>query len=105
MYTDTLREDVKEVNHHGKMRKVEGDDDGDDDMAPVENIIKVSPADLKHRREDKEVEARKQYYQQIARAQKNKEKLRRCKKFGRRDIPTFIIIFVTVYWVFGLSNM
>ena len=102
MYTDTLREEVKEVNHHGKPRKVEADDDG---MAPVEDVVKVSPADLKHRREDKEVAARREYYQQIAKAQKNKDKLRRCKKFGRRDIPTFIITFVTIYWVFGLSNM
>ena len=55
MYTDTLREEVKEVNHHGKPRKVEADDDG---MAPVEDVVKVSPADLKHRREDNEVAAR-----------------------------------------------
>ena len=105
VYTDTLREEVKEVNHHGKPRKVEADDDGDSGMAPVEDVVKVSPLDLRHRREDKEVEARRQYYQQIEKAQKNKDKLRRCKKFGRRDIPTFIITFVIIYWVFGLSNM
>ena len=105
MYTDTLREDVKEVNHHGKPRKVDGDDEKDDDLAPVGNIVTVAPADLKHRREDKEVAARKQFYEEIARAQLNKEKIRRCKQFGRRDIPAVVTVFVITYWAFGLSKM
>ena len=105
VYTDTLREDPKEINHHGKPRDVEEETKDDSKMAPIENVIKVSPADLKHRREDKEVEARRQYYKEIAKIKKNKEKLLRCKRIGRVYIPIFITLFVTSYWVYGLSNM
>ena len=102
---DTLRDDDREINHHGKPRNVGEENKDASEMAPVENIVKVSPADLKHRREDLELEARKKFYKQIGLVQKNKDKLRRCKRIGRVEIPTFIIIFVTVYWMFGLSNM
>ena len=99
-----MREDPKEVNHHGKPREVGDEKDEDATMAPIGKIIKVSPADLRHRREDKEVEARRQYYKELAMVQKNKEKLIRFKKIGRVDIPVFIVLFVTIYWTYGLSN-
>ena len=105
VYTDTLREDPKEINHHGKPRDVEEETRDDSKMATIENVIKVSPADLKHRREDKEVEARRQYYKEIAKIKKNKEKLLRCKGIGHVYIPIFITFLVTIYWVYGLSNM
>ena len=100
-----MREDPKEINHHGKPRDLEKDITEASKMAGIDNIIHVSPADLKHRREDKEVDARRQYYKEIARFQKNQEKLKRCKRLGHSDIPLFIIVFTTIYWVYGLSNM
>ena len=101
---DTLREDDREINHHGKPRNV-GEENEDSGMPPVENTVKVAPADLRHRREDREVEARKNFYKQIKQAQKNKDRLNRCKRIGRIDIPTVIFIFVLLYWVYGLKSM
>ena len=102
---DTLRDEEREINHHGNKLNVGDDNKDGSEMTPVGSIVKVSPADLKHRREDLEVEARKKFYEQIGKGQRNKDKLRRCKRIGRVHIPTFIIIFVMVYWVYGLSNM
>ena len=101
---DTLREDDREINHHGKPRNV-GEENEDSGMPPVENTVKVAPADLRHRREDREVEVRKNFYKQIKQAQKNKDRLNRCKRIGRIDIPTVIFIFVLLYWVYGLRSM
>ena len=104
VYIDTLREDPKEINHHGKPREIDGEKE-DSEITAIENIIKVSPADLRHRREEKEVEARRKYYKQISESKRNKVKLERCKRLGRVDIPIFITPFVIIYWVYGLSNM
>ena len=102
---DTLREDDREINHHGKPRDVGEDNKEDSAMTPVENTVKVAPADLRHRREDREVEARKNFYKQIKQAKKNKDRLIRCKRIGRIEIPTIIFIFVLLYWFYGLRNM
>ena len=102
---DTLRGEEREINHHGKKLNVGDENKDESEMTPVESIVRVSPADLKHRREDLEVEARKKFYEQIGRDQRNKDKLARCKRIGRVHIPIFIIAFVTVYWVFGLISM
>ena len=102
---DTLRGEDREINHHGVPRNI-GEEKGDiTEVTPVEKVNKVASADLRHRREDLEVAARKQFYENISKQNKNKERLVKCKKIGRVYIPTFIISFVIIYWVFGLSQM
>ena len=102
---DTLREEDREINHHGKPRDV-GDKDKDEaELTPVENVVKVSPANLRHRNEAKEVDARRNFYNQIKQAQRNKDKLKRCKRIGRVDIPIVIFVFVLSYWVYGITSM
>ena len=102
---DTLRGEDREVNHHGVMRDVGGNKKDVAEVTPVETINKVSPGDLRHRREDLEVEARKQYYQNIKKSSNNKQKLAKYKRIGRVHIPGVISAFVIVFWVYGLSNM
>ena len=95
---DTLRGEGREINHHGKKIDVS-------EVTPVETINKVSPGDLRHRREDLEVAARKQFYENIKETSTNKQKLAKCKRIGRVHIPGVISTFVIVFWVYGLSNM
>ena len=102
---DTLRGDDREINHHGVMRSVGEEDEKTTEVTPVEKINKVSAMDLRHRREDLEVAARKEFYKKLREGEKNKEKLIKCKKIGRVYIPTVITIFVVIYWGFGLSQM
>ena len=103
---DTLKDDEeREINHHGKPMAVGEESNDDPYLPPVENIVKVSGAELRHRREDRQVAAQKDFYNQIRQAQRNKDRLRRCKRIGKVEIPTIIIIFVLIYWVYGLRNM
>ena len=102
---DTLRTDDREINHHGVPIVVGDDNDGITLVTPVEEVIKVPSANLRHRREDLEVKARKQFYENISKESTNKEKLAMCKRIGRVYIPVIILLFVTIYWVFGLSQM
>ena len=102
---DTLRTDDREINHHGVPIVVGDDNDGITLVTPVEEVIKVPSANLRHRREDLEVKARKQFYENISKEATNKEKLAMCKRIGRVYIPAIILLFVTIYWVFGLSQM
>ena len=102
---DTLRGDDREINHHGVPRNV-GEEEGPiTEVTPVEKVNKVASADLRHRREDLEVAARKQYYENISHHNQNKKRLAKCKKIGRTFIPIIISSFVLIYWVFGLSQM
>ena len=97
---DTLRdEEDREINHHGTTRKVGDEADGSD---PVFNL---SGNDLRHRDEKKELEARKQFYKQMDRKKKNKKQLKFCKKIGKQIIPVVCILFSTVYWTYGLSQL
>ena len=102
---DTLREEDREINHHGVMRDVGGDQNGVTEVTPVETINKISPGDLRHRREDLEVKARKEYYKMIKESSNKKEMLQKCKRIGRVHIPVVIFIFVMLFWIYGLSNM
>ena len=102
---DTLREEDREINHHGVRRDVGGDKNGVSEVTPVETIHKISPGDLRHRREDVEVKARKEYYKMIKNSTNKKEMLAKCKRIGRFHIPVVIITFVTTFWIYGLSNM
>ena len=102
---DTLREEEREINHHGKPRNVGDEENDKSEITPVETVTKVTPANLRHRNEGLEVEARKNFYNQIRQAQKNKDLLKRCKRIGKVDIPIFIFTFVLVYWGYGLRSM
>ena len=99
---DTLRSEDREINHHGVKREVGEDKSAKEGLPSVEI---VSPSDLRHRREDKEVEARKKYYDGIKNSLKKKERLAKCKKIGRVYIPIFIITFVCIFWGYGLSQI
>ena len=94
---DSLREEDRSINHHGTTLSTgEGS-----------NAIQVRPAesDLVARREDVEVDARKRLYEQIEKANRNKNKLARCKKVGHVYIPAVVLVFAFVYWGYGLSQM
>ena len=102
---DTLRE-TEEINHHGKPRDVGGSDKDESGLTPVEvTSNKVLQKDLRHRREDLEVDARREFYKQIAESKRNNKRLSQFKRVGRVHIPTFLVAFVAVYWAYGLSMM
>ena len=95
---DTLRDDEdREINHHGTVRKV-----GEEEEDPV---FSFSGNDLRHRDEKKELEARKDFYRQMDRKKKNQKQLKFCKKIGKQIIPAICIVFATIYWSYGLSQL
>ena len=94
---DSLREEDRGINHHGTILSTgEGS-----------NAIQVRPADsdLIARREDVEVDARKKLYEQIEKVNKNKNKLARCKNIGHVYLQAVVVVFSSVYWGYGLSQM
>ena len=102
---DTLRGDDRQINHHGVMRDVGGDEKGVTEVTPVEPVNNISPGDLRHRREDLEVKARKQYYEILKKSSNNKKMLARCKRIRIFHIPGVINTLVIICWTYGLSNM
>ena len=94
---DTLREEDRSINHHGKTMSTGGST----------NAIQVRPlnTELVDRREDVELEARKRLYKQIAESNQNKAKLATCKRVGHVYIPAVVMVFAAVYWGYGLAQM
>ena len=96
---DVLRgEEDREVNHHGTTRTVGGGTGGN-------VVLPFSGSELRHRDEQKELKARKEYYKQIKQKEKNKSTLNFCKKIGKQIIPTVCILFAVFYWSYGLSQL
>ena len=97
---DTLRGDEdREINHHGTVRKV-GEEEADTDA-----VLSISGRNLRHRDEKKELEARKEYYEHIKQKQRNEKQLKFCKKIGKQIIPTICLVFASVYWLYGISQL
>ena len=123
-YIDRLRNDEdREVNHHGKTIKPEGNEDmdGEEDKIDMEvsnisqKITQVVPADsptminldLVSRNEKTQVRALKRLYSQLEvdiRRTKNETKLKRCMRFAIVYNPIACLIFVSVYWILGLKH-
>ena len=102
---DSLRDDEeREINHHGeKINAVERSDEMI--FETLRSTPDVSPNDLKHRREDVEVKARKAFYAQMEKTENNKKKILACKKIGRFYIPLIVLCFTLCFWIFGLSQI
>ena len=97
---DTLRGDEdREINHHGTARKV------GEEMNNSDTVLPFSENDLRHREEKKELEARKAFYDHMKQKERNEEQLKFCKKIGKQFIPTICLIFASVYWLYGLSQL
>ena len=97
---DTLRGDEDhEVKHHGTVRTVAEKADGHDPVVPF------AGSNLRHRDEQKEVNARKEYYKHIKQKQMNKKTMKFCKKLGKKIIPTDCILFTIICWSYGLSQL
>ena len=97
---DILRDDEdREINHHGTVRKVGEEADGSDPVLPF------SEKDLRHRNEKKELDARKEYYRQMDKKNRNLKQLKFCRKIGKQTIPTICILFASVYWTYGFSQL
>ena len=94
---DQLKEDDREINHHGTKISV-GEASNNEHVRPAHSAL-VS------RREDVEVEAKRQLYEQINQSNKNKKALAECKRIGRVYIPAVALTFSGVYWGYGLSQM
>merc|ERR1712228_704912 len=94
-YKDCLREEEREVNHHGRVRKI-GDEDEDYEENEVE-IMKnnwmgnTGQLDLISRREDVQVAALKEHYRNLA---ANEKKLERADYVGFTVIPTIAGCFI-----------
>ena len=121
-YKDMLREEEnREVNHHGRVRKLGEDDDanGTDasaspDKQEVNNWVGVdNPAmsmsqqkltDLKlnlvSRHEDVQVDALREYYDTLVPT--SEKKLARADFLGLTVIPVIAISFVVCYWIIGI---
>ena len=80
----------REVNHHGQTKTVQ--------VEPAESHLSLIA-----RNEIEELKARKQFYANLQK--RNKEKLIKCKIFGQIILPILILGFSLVYWLNGMSNM
>ena len=97
---DTLRgDDDREVNHHGTVRTVAEKADG------IDPVVPLTGSNLRHRDEQKEVNARKEFYKHIKRKEMNKKTMKFCKKLGKKIIPTVCILFTIICWSYGLSQL
>ena len=94
---DSLKEEDREINRHGSKLNTRDS----------KNAIHVKPAvnTLIARREDVEVQARKELYERILQTNKSKARLATLKKVGRVYIHAVVGGFSTVYWGYGLSHM
>ena len=121
-YKDMLREEEnREVNHHGRVRKLgeENDADGTDasaspDKQEVNNWVEVDNAaismsqkkltDLKlnlvSRHEDVQVDALREYYDIMVPT--SEKQLARADFLGLTVIPVVAISFVVCYWIIGI---
>ena len=80
----------REVNHHGQTKTVQ--------VEPAESHLSLIA-----RNEIEELKARKQFYANLQK--RNKEKLIKCKIFGQIILPILILGFSLVYWLNGISTM
>ena len=90
--------DERSINHHGVERPV-----GDQQT----NVVKVKPAASKliSRNEKVEYEARKELYNGLEQSRKVLQKIDNLVFVGKVIVPTFIILFSSLYFWYGLSRM
>ena len=119
-YKDALREEEREVNHHGRVRKLGNDDSEENDTKEnadtVKNInnwvgeqaedndqkMKQLKLDLISRKEDVQVNALRDYYSAFVTP--NQRKLKRADFIGFTLIPSVALSFVVCYWAIGLMK-
>ena len=119
-YKDALREEEREVNHHGRVRKLGNDDSEENDAnenAEAGNSInnwvgeqtedndqkmKQLKLDLISRKEDVQVNALRDYYSAFVTP--NQRKLKRADYIGFTLIPRVVLSFVACYWAIGLMK-
>ena len=70
--------------------------------SPKHTYVGPTQADLRHRDEEKEVDARKNWYQN-AKIQ-GEYKLMICKKISNVGIPIVAGLFITFYWSIGMNQ-
>ena len=121
-YKDTLRkEENREVNHHGSVRKLGEDNNGNGSDAsanpdkqevnnwvgvdnPGMNLSQQKMTDLKlnlvSRHEDVQVDALREYYDTLVPT--SEKKLARADFLGLTVIPVIAISFVVCYWIIGI---
>eukprot|EP00088_Acartia_fossae_P033037 TRINITY_DN33804_c0_g2_i1.p1 TRINITY_DN33804_c0_g2~~TRINITY_DN33804_c0_g2_i1.p1 ORF type:complete len:152 (-),score=26.84 TRINITY_DN33804_c0_g2_i1:17-427(-) len=98
-YIDSLRDDEdgggeeREINHHGKPRKVEPAD------GEVIQVQSASDKKLVSRNEKVQVDALRNYYMTHS---KRKKKLEWADMSAHRIIPGIAISFITIFWTIGL---
>ena len=95
-------EEEREINHHGKSRKVKNDEDDD-------GLVNVSPVgafdkNLVSVHEQVQDKALKNYYAKVKLTKEKKKTLDRCIFFQKQIKVWIIIIFITIYWISGLNN-
>ena len=49
-------------------------------------------------------EALRDYYREVNKRQHNKTKIKRCKRFTQVYYPIFCIVFVIMFWAFGMKE-
>ena len=111
-------QDERQINHHGKVRTVKGQDSAADEpdktSTPVENISQLMNKflpdegfnrDLVHIDERVQDHALKEYYSKIVITSEHKRRiLASCIMFSRQVKPVIAVIFVVSYWTAGLWN-
>merc|ERR1719356_1962912 len=88
-YMDALRNDYdREINHHGKTKKVGAEDDGGNNNGGL-NLVS--------RNEHTELMARRAWYEN-AKA-KDERRLLFCKKVSKVYLPGLVVIFIIFWWI------
>ena len=108
MYRTDLQ-DERQINHHGKIRTVKGDDEVTDEpdktSTPVENISPILTRDLTNIDERVQDKALKEYYSRVVLTSDHKRMiLASCIMFSRKVKPFIAATFVVCYWSAGLYN-
>ena len=100
-YVDTLKDDdAREINHHGAPRNV-----GEEAKNGL-NVVQVAPVsrkDLVSINERQQQKSLKVFYEK-QKQQKNKNRIKRLKRFSLVINPMICVGFVLLYWVVGLNH-
>jgi len=113
-YKDYLRDDEREINHHGTTLNVGGDDKEKGESSPVmplnnwisddegdgNEAVKALKLNMISRLENEQVDALREYYGKVKSSHENR--IAQLEYMSNFIIPFLAILFISFYWIIGL---